>query len=235
VAARPYLAALEPAMPEIVPAELFLTGPDGESGSIRIVSSPFVIGRTESAHLARPSDTMLSRQHCAIEWNGDGWHVRDLNSKNGTTLNGQPLTKETRLNPGDRIVAGRQILEFERSLPSAPPRRSGPLEFVEDAAAPLRPDSTFIISLDAAKISAKPAGAQKQELDRANKRMEALVRAGRELASFRPLEELFNVTLDLALESVGAKRGVLMTIEGGELIVKAHRGEGFKVPPFATR
>ena len=57
----------------------------------------------------------------------------------------------------------------------------------------------------------------------------ALIRAGRELAGNRPLAELFPFILDLSLQAVSARRGVLMTLEDGELVVKANRGEGFRI------
>lgn len=188
------------------------------------------MGRSEVVSLPMPSDTMLSRQHCSFEWNAGAWIVRDLGSKNGTTVNGNNLIREHRLFPGDRIVAGRQILEFEVNKTTSPKPAPSPLEFVEDdAGTPMRPDSTFIIRLDSANFSAKPVGAPSLELERANRRMDALVRAGRELASFKPIESLFDITLELALDAVSAKRGVLMTLENGELITKANKGDGFRV------
>jgi serine phosphatase RsbU (regulator of sigma subunit) len=217
-------------MPEFVESEIVLIGPEGDSRPIRLNASPFVMGRSESVHLPMPGDTMLSRQHCAFEWAGDGWVVRDLGSKNGTTVNGQNLLREHRLSPGDRIVAGRQVMEFERNRVANARQAPRTLEFVEDEASSIRPDSTFIIRLDSANLSAKQGGATpSMELERANKRMDALVRAGRELASFKPIESLFEITLDLALDAVGAKRGVLMTLENGDLVTRANRGEGFRV------
>jgi serine phosphatase RsbU (regulator of sigma subunit) len=59
--------------------------------------------------------------------------------------------------------------------------------------------------------------------------MRALIRAGRELAGHRPLTELFQVIMDLSVEAVMAGRGVLMTLEGDQLQVRAARGEGFKI------
>lgn len=216
-------------MPEIVESEILLIGPDGESRPIRLNASPFVMGRSESVSLPMPGDTMLSRQHCAFEWTGEAWIVRDLGSKNGTTVNGQNLVREHRLTPGDRIVAGRQILEFETRKGATKPA-ARPLEFVEDdSGVPMRPDSTFIIRLDSANFSAKQVGTPSLELERANRRMEALVRAGRELVSFQPMDSLFEITLELALDAVSAKRGVLMTLENGELVTRANKGDGFRV------
>ena len=217
-------------MPDFIETDVLLIGPDGESHPVRLNASPFIMGRSESVHLPMPGDTMLSRQHCAFEWNGGGWVIRDMGSKNGTTVNGQNLMREHRLSPGDRIVAGRQILEFEVHAAKQTKPLPSPLEFVEDdAGVPMRPDSTFIIRLDSANFSAKPMGAPSLELERVNKRMEALVRAGRELASFKPIESLFGITLDQALDAVGAKRGILMTLEHGELVTRAHLGDGFRV------
>ena len=59
--------------------------------------------------------------------------------------------------------------------------------------------------------------------------MRALIRAGRELAGHRPLAELFPLIMDLSVEAVMAGRGVLMTLDGDELNVRAARGEGFKI------
>ncbi len=217
-------------MPEFIETEILLTGPDGDSRPIRLDTSPFIMGRSEVVGLPMPSDTMLSRQHCAFEWNAGGWIVKDLGSKNGTTVNGNNLIRDHRLFPGDRVVAGRQILEFEVVRSTVAKPTPSPLEFVEDdAGVPMRPDSTFIIRLDSANFSSKSAGSPSLELERANRRMDALVRAGRELASFKPIDSLFEITLDLALDAVSAKRGILMTLEHGVLVTRANKGDGFRV------
>jgi len=57
----------------------------------------------------------------------------------------------------------------------------------------------------------------------------ALIRAGQELAGHRPLDELFELILDLSIQAVGAERGVLMTLEGEDLVVRSVRGEGFRI------
>ena len=59
--------------------------------------------------------------------------------------------------------------------------------------------------------------------------MQALIRAGQELSENRPLDELFPVMLDLAIQAVNAQRGVLMILEGDQLVPKAHKGDGFRI------
>jgi serine phosphatase RsbU (regulator of sigma subunit) len=59
--------------------------------------------------------------------------------------------------------------------------------------------------------------------------VQALIRAGRELAGHQPIEELFRLILDLSIKAVGAERGVVMALEGGELVSQAVHGEGFRI------
>ncbi len=61
-----------------------------------------------------------------------------------------------------------------------------------------------------------------------------LIRAGNELAGERPLPELFRFILNLAIEAVSAERGILMTLEGPKLEVRATRGEGFRISNYVS-
>lgn len=57
------------------------------------------------------SDKTVSREHVEIEYAADSFLLRDLDSTNGTYLNGSRV-KEAYLAPGDRIKIGRTVLEF---------------------------------------------------------------------------------------------------------------------------
>ena len=50
----------------------------------------FSVGRNPSNRLA-VSDPSLSRQHCVIAKQGDQFQIRDLDSRNGTFVNGVPV------------------------------------------------------------------------------------------------------------------------------------------------
>ena len=68
--------------------------------------------------LCYPEDAGLSRQHLALEKDGDTWMVRDLGSKNGTFVNGVRITSPYPLGKNDRVTAGHIALDFgENSLP----------------------------------------------------------------------------------------------------------------------
>src|SRR5262249_36380793 len=59
--------------------------------------------------------------------------------------------------------------------------------------------------------------------------VQALIRAGQCLSENHPLEELFPLILDLSIRAVNAQRGVVMILEGDQLVPKAHKGEGFRI------
>ena len=69
------------------------------------------VGRSRDSDIFLP-DQWLSRHHAAIEERADGYWVSDLNSKNGTLLNGEPVRDWRRLRPGDVITLGEHTLTF---------------------------------------------------------------------------------------------------------------------------
>ena len=69
------------------------------------------LGRNRDIDLPLP-DPKLSRKHCQVVSRGDQFIIRDLNSTNGTFVNGTRLNGEYQLKPFDRIVLGDTELEF---------------------------------------------------------------------------------------------------------------------------
>ncbi|NLE77336.1 MAG: FHA domain-containing protein [Chloroflexi bacterium] len=61
-----------------------------------------VIGRDDTCDVPLP-DRVVSRRHAVIERNEDGYRIRDLESKNGTFVNGREVRGETPLQDGDEI------------------------------------------------------------------------------------------------------------------------------------
>lgn len=64
------------------------------------------LGRTSENDVAFPGDSNVSRYHAEIEARGGEFCLIDLNSSNGTTVNGAKVSGETYLKPGDRIMLG---------------------------------------------------------------------------------------------------------------------------------
>lgn len=60
-------------------------------------------------------DPLASREHAALEWRTDRWHVVDLGSRNGTSRNGARLTAPTPLADGDLLQVGDTRLRFRET------------------------------------------------------------------------------------------------------------------------
>ena len=204
--------------------QLQILSPDGRSSHIPLEGKRLIVGRAATAELSFPDDNGLSRQHLAFEQDGDAgqagkWCVLDLGSKNGTMLNGARVTEKTTLKAGDRITAGHLILIYDSAAAKS---AAQPVVFFDsiDAEGPAS-GATVITNIrgDASAAAAALAATH----------ISALIRAGNELAGNRPLADLFPFILDLAIQAVKADRGVLLTVEAGELTIRAHKGDGFHI------
>jgi general secretion pathway protein E len=71
---------------------------------------PITVGRHADNKLVI-SDHMASRFHCVIEPKAGGWVVRDLNSSNGTLLDGKRVTTAP-LRPGQVVLIGNTALSI---------------------------------------------------------------------------------------------------------------------------
>src|SRR6516165_8547522 len=76
----------------------------------REVSVPVSIGREEGNSL-RLNDERVSRFHAKVQLDGDDYILTDLESTNGTRVNGTAV-QIRRLRIGDRIGVGRSLLLF---------------------------------------------------------------------------------------------------------------------------
>jgi serine phosphatase RsbU (regulator of sigma subunit) len=203
--------------------ELQIFSPDGKSQKVPLQNTRVTVGRSSVAELCYADDAGLSRQHLAFESDGRNWYVKDLGSKNGTLLNGSRITDRNPLKPGDRIMAGHLIMVFDSG--HAVPQLTQAVVFVEP---PGESTSSSTMVTDLAGVmggsSAKSEGSISSAIA-----VQALIRAGNELAGERPLPELFRFILNLAIEGVSAERGILMTLENEKLEVRATRGEGFRI------
>lgn len=70
------------------------------------------IGREVGCGIVLMQDSVVSRNHAEMTWNGTGWVVRDLQSRNGLWVNGVRVTEHP-LNFGDQIGVGQSWLRVE--------------------------------------------------------------------------------------------------------------------------
>src|SRR5204863_5621182 len=97
--------------PEVVQESVVLTV-DGQRREL--TKRCVVLGRSRDCDV-QLSDPNISRRHAELRQEGATFWIVDLDSTNGTELNGEP-TKRARLENGDRITLGSTELVFERGL-----------------------------------------------------------------------------------------------------------------------
>lgn len=182
---------------------------NGQQSVLPLEGASYRLGRAASNQLSYPGVAGLSREHLAIEREGDQWVARDLGSTNGSTVNGERLSQPRILRSGDRIKAGQASLVFR------------------DAATPAADAVVFTDEPSAASTITMSEGIEEliaEESAEGSRHMQALITAGRELATHLPLSKLFDLILDLSVEAAGAARGVLMTLEEGDCACDRRKG-----------
>src|SRR5262249_44743135 len=87
-----------------------VSGPDA-GREVTSRGARIVIGSEEAAEL-RLDDGAVSRFHCEVVVDGGRVHVRDLGSRNGTTVDGVAIV-DALLRPGAVLGVGRDRIRFE--------------------------------------------------------------------------------------------------------------------------
>jgi two-component system response regulator HydG len=77
------------------------------------------IGRAPTNRIVIPDD-ICSRNHCEVFVSGGQWVVRDLDSRNGTLLDGRPVLEDEPLEDGDEIQIGEFFLVFSHDETGPP-------------------------------------------------------------------------------------------------------------------
>ena len=86
---------------------LYLCWVDAEGAAMEreLTQGAVVIGRSSGCDLVI-DDSAVSREHARVEVDGDAVVIHDLQSRNGTWVNGE-RTDSADLSPGDEIAMGR--------------------------------------------------------------------------------------------------------------------------------
>ncbi len=86
-----------------------------DGGEFPLNSAPLTVGRGGQNDLVLTGDEFASARHARIEVRGDGVWVQDLESTNGTYVNGSRIAGAQRLDPGDVLRVGETDLRVEEA------------------------------------------------------------------------------------------------------------------------
>jgi len=177
----------------------------------------FTMGRSASCNFVLKDD-LCSREHAEVSYADGAWQVRDMNSLNGTRVNGQRLETETALESNDNIYLGRSHLIFVEDLNQLP---GLPMEPV---AAP--PGSVSIKKRLGQTRFLTPHPVEDEESTSAQSALSGhhglsrdlalLYRLALDMGSTTSHEELVETVLDALLEAVPAEVGAILSTQRNE-------------------
>ena len=194
------------------------------------------IGRDPSNSLAI-SDLSLSRRHCLLGKGKDGYRIRDLDSRNGTFVNGEAVSEQT-LNHGDQVSVGDSVFVFlvKEETDEAIMRAVEFDDHITQATAQIRPQDVLYLQPERI-LKELPA------TSRLGRNLNALLKISRVVHSISDLDQLQAQILALIFEAVPAERGaILLDGQGNEKFsslfvhpATANRGERLRVSRTITR
>jgi pSer/pThr/pTyr-binding forkhead associated (FHA) protein/biotin carboxyl carrier protein len=79
--------------------------------TVGLSAGTVVIGRSSDCELSLKGAQGVSRRHCKVQYLGNRFVIIDLESRNGTIVNGQSVERKV-LEKGDRIEVGDETIEF---------------------------------------------------------------------------------------------------------------------------
>jgi pSer/pThr/pTyr-binding forkhead associated (FHA) protein len=168
-----------------------------------LTDSEMRIGRDPSNSLAI-GDLSLSRRHCVLVREADSYTLRDLDSRNGTFVNGRVIS-EKQLNHGDQISIGESVLVFLLKEDTDEATTHG-VEFddrLTQATTQMRPQDVLYLQPERV-LRELPAAS------RLGRNLNALLKISRVVHSISDLDQLQAQILELIFEVVPAERGAIL-------------------------
>jgi transcriptional regulator with GAF, ATPase, and Fis domain len=214
-----------------MPKLLVVSGPLKNS-SFPLPMGEMTIGR-DAGNLLAISDPSLSRRHCVLTQAAEGCFIRDLESRNGTFVNGAAV-KDAPVNHGDQIAAGDSVFVvlLQDHVESGDAAR---VEFNENpthATVQIRPQEGLYVQPDRV-LQALPHSS------RVASNLNALLKISGIVHSIRNLDELAGQILKLVFEVIPAERGaILLDRHSGERfnsVFAAHRSGNSRQPIQISR
>jgi putative nucleotidyltransferase with HDIG domain len=170
------------------------------------------------------NDERVSRHHCRIDFDGPVALIQDLDSSNGTYVNGIAVTA-ARLYSGDEIRVGGHLLEFAAQGES---RRESDVVIIPSETDLDKGTVEIVVPEDSTEFFEEHI-ANSHSPERLLRDLALVYQVGNLVNGVRDHDSLLKTILNMAFDAVEASRGFLVLIEeGGGLIVKARRLEGGK-------
>ena len=181
-----------------------LQGPD-KGRTLKTQDEVVLIGR--GSDQIPLTDQTISRRHAELRVKDGTWMLVDLNSANGTYVNGVRIEKPLRLKHGDQIRLGSTLLVYGGD--ESVEQLSGPnipSDMVTLDAGSLSVDSTIVASVPSSEDSVVMAAPETAYAVKAWNAMRALSDV---FSSLLPIDQLLARVMDIVFEEVEVDRGII--------------------------
>jgi adenylate cyclase len=210
---------------------LKLAATAGDQSIVLPPGRPLLVGRAVACDLPI-QDATVSRRHAEVELFEGAVLVRDLQSTNGTFLNGERV-REALAPPGSRISFGKVDFDVLEEIPAAtPPPVDAEEESVLDATIlrqmPMRGAADI-----ASRLSMTPQGASLLKIggestaDRQARKLDLLLDIAKELSQQAEVDRLLEKVIDVAFQVMSVDRVAILLSErgdgSGELVPRTSR------------
>jgi transcriptional regulator with GAF, ATPase, and Fis domain len=190
----------------MTPKLLIINGPS-QGTAFALSQDETFIGREPSNQICLP-DPSVSRRHCLIRKEAEQYQIIDLDSFNGTLVNGLPVTQKL-LTHGDQISIGDSLLFF-LSGKDCGDTSAGPVQLDEGrvvAGSTLRLRREEALYFGGENLAAAPS-----QRDRTARDLNTLLKISTVINSIRSLGQLQEQLLSLLFEAVPAESGALLLV-----------------------
>jgi signal transduction histidine kinase/pSer/pThr/pTyr-binding forkhead associated (FHA) protein len=181
-----------------------LQGPDKGKTFQLPDHEPQLVGRSSEALPLK--DATVSRRHAELTPDDGEWWIRDLNSQNGTYVNGVKIAERTRLRVGDQIRTGATLFVFGRTDADDP----GPLRVVR----PRDMETSFertLVSNEDSMVLAEP-----EPRSAAVHHLQVIYRITALTSRLTDREELLKGVMDLVFSEFKPERGFIILADAGD-------------------
>ena len=206
-----------------MPRLVILRGPD-KGRTFEVHDSPALIGRN-SQDLPLADDT-ISREHAEFSQEDGKWFIRDLNSANGTYLNGVKLSGQLAVKEGDQIRCGTTVIVFGGTPASGVPGELGVGSLRIDADGNLV-ESAIMTTVPSNEDSVILAG---PEVSDAVGNLRLLYALSGAISSIFDRQQLLEKVMDMIFDNLPAERGFILLQEKDDeelkpVVVRYRRAE----------
>lgn len=157
-------------------------------------------GRLSSLEIVL-DDSSVSRRHAEVRLGEEGWYVRDLESTNGTYVNG------VRIGPSEQLLKHRDIVQFGKVAVMVEPT---------DASPEGPPSNQHVVASvpSSYEVGLQRIAFDRNQMPRAGEQLVALLRAGHHFVNTQNEDQLLDNILNDAVSVLDAQRGAIVLAEG---------------------